>query len=346
MVRTLYKLNVIAIFVAAVVVILGAYTRLTDAGLGCPDWPGCYGFMAVPTLEADIAHAEGVFPDRPVEHAKAWNEMIHRYFAGSLGLLILFMFLLSLKAKQKLLLPSVLLVTVCFQALLGMWTVTMNLMPLVVMGHLLGGFTTFCLLVISSLRLRRTLNPESTSAPCTLKPRLYKLSKITFVFLVIQIALGGWTASNYAAVACTELPICEGNWTEKFDIHEALTVPTGHDDYEYGVLHYEARMSIHVLHRFGAIAVLFIFIMLVVNLMRSESSELKRYGFLLMLLVSTQFLLGVSNVVFQLPLLIAVSHNFIALCLLVSLVALMFNLRSHRRQFASLEAREKGNNYE
>ena len=342
MLRTLYKLNLIAIFVTAVVVILGAYTRLTDAGLGCPDWPGCYGFMSVPIHEADIAHAEDIFPDRPVEHEKAWNEMIHRYFAGSLGLLILCMFLLSIKAKQKLLLPSILLFTVSFQALLGMWTVTMNLMPLVVMGHLLGGFTTFCLLVISALDLRRTLNSESISAPYFLEPRIYKLSQITFVFLVIQIALGGWTASNYAAVACTELPICEGNWTEKFDIDEALTVPTGHDDYEYGVLHYEARMSIHVLHRFGAVAVLFIFIMLVANLIKSKGTGLKRHGIVLMLLVSIQFLLGVSNVVFQLPLLIAVSHNFIALCLLAGLVILMFNLRSQGRQQPSFNTWFKG----
>jgi cytochrome c oxidase assembly protein subunit 15 len=343
MVRTLYKLNLIAIFVTAVVVILGAYTRLTDAGLGCPDWPGCYGFMSVPTHEVDIAYAEGAFPDRPVEHAKAWNEMIHRYFAGSLGVLILFMFLLSIKAQQKLLLPSILLMTVCFQALLGMWTVTMNLMPIVVIGHLLGGFTTFCLLVISSLKLRQVLNPgQITSAPSSVCRRLYRLSQIALVFLIVQIALGGWTASNYAAVACTELPICEGNWVEKFDIDEALTIPTGHDDYEYGVLTYEARMSIHVLHRFGAIVVLSIFVMLVFNLMKSKSTDLKRQGILLMLLVSTQFLLGIGNIVFQLPLFIAVSHNFIALCLLASLVILMFNLSSQGRQQASFNTWIKG----
>ncbi|MDU0112163.1 MAG: cytochrome c oxidase assembly protein subunit 15 [Psychrosphaera sp.] len=343
MVRTLYKLNLIAILVAAVVVILGAYTRLTDAGLGCPDWPGCYGFLSVPTHAADIAHAEGAFPDRPVEHAKAWNEMIHRYFAGSLGFLILIMFLLSLKTKQRMALPTILLLTVCFQALLGMWTVTMNLMPLVVMGHLLGGFTTFCLLVISALTLSRQINAgHIASSPSSLCHRLYRLSQLAFICLVIQIALGGWTASNYAAVACTELPICEGNWTEKFDIKEALTIPTGHDDYEYGVMHYEARMSIHVLHRFGAILVLFVFIALAFNLMKSKSTELKRFGMILTLLVSTQFLLGVSNVVFQLPLFIAVSHNFVALCLLASLITLMFNLSSQGRQQASFNTWIKG----
>ena len=337
MVRTLYKLNVIAIFVAAVVVILGAYTRLTDAGLGCPDWPGCYGFMSVPTHEADIAHAEGIFPDRPVEHAKAWNEMIHRYFAGSLGLIILAMFLLSIKTKQKMILPTVLLLTVCFQALLGMWTVTLNLMPIVVLGHLLGGFTTFCLLIVSLLTLRRQGNSSHImSSPSSLCRHLYRLSQSALLLLVLQIALGGWTASNYAAVACTELPICESGWTEKFDISEALTIPTGHHNYEYGVLPYEARMSIHVLHRFGAVVVLCIFAVLAFNLIRSKSTELKKHGIVLSILVSTQFLLGVSNVVFQLPIFIAVSHNFIALCLLASLVTLMFNLKSQGQHQASL----------
>ncbi|GHB78811.1 cytochrome b561 [Psychrosphaera saromensis] len=343
MVRTLYKLNLVAVFVAAVVVILGAYTRLTDAGLGCPDWPGCYSFMSVPTHEADIAHAEGIFPDRPVEHAKAWNEMIHRYFAGSLGLLILAMFLLSMKTKQKMILPTTLLLTVCFQALLGMWTVTLNLMPLVVLGHLLGGFTTFCLLIVSLLTLRRQTNTSHImSSPSSLCHRLYRLSQAALLLLVLQIALGGWTASNYAAVACTELPICESGWTEKFDIKQALMVPTGHDDYEYGVLPYEARMSIHVLHRFGAVVVLCIFAVLAFNLMKSKSTQLKNHGIVLLLLVSTQFLLGVSNVLFQLPLFIAVSHNFIALCLLASLVTLMFNLNSQGQHQASFNTWIKG----
>lgn len=343
MVKGLYKLNVIAIFVAAVVVILGAYTRLTDAGLGCPDWPGCYGFLSVPTQQADIAHAEMAFPERPVEHAKAWNEMVHRYFAGSLGLIILAMFILSIKTKQNMLLPTVLLVTVCFQAILGMWTVTMNLMPLVVMGHLLGGFTTFCLLVISALTLYRQLHTSLIeSAPSSLCHRLYRISQIAVAVLILQIALGGWTASNYAAVACTELPICEGNWVERFDLGEALTIPRGHDDYEYGVMHYEARMSIHVLHRFGAVLVLGSFIFLALNLFKSKSTQLKRYGMLLTLLVSGQFLLGVSNVVFNLPLLVAVGHNFVALCLLASTVVLMYKLKSQDQQQAAFNTWIKG----
>ncbi len=151
----IYRGIVVATLLLSLVVVgLGAFTRLTEAGLGCPDWPGCYGFMTVPKTEVQQAMASEAFPDAPLEPQKAWNEMIHRYVAGSLGLLIAAITVMSFRrAGRPKLLPSLLLGTVIFQALLGMWTVTMNLMPLVVMGHLLGGFTTVTLLVLLALKL-------------------------------------------------------------------------------------------------------------------------------------------------------------------------------------------------
>lgn len=328
--KTIIKINLFAILLAAVVVILGAYTRLTDAGLGCPDWPGCYGFLSVPQHVDDIAHAETLFPDRPVEAHKAWNEMVHRYFAGTLGLVILIMFIIAHKEKQFTVIPTLLLVLVIFQAALGMWTVTMNLMPLVVMGHLLGGFTIFCLLVVNLRQMQSRENGGIISPPSSECYSYSKFASFAFVVLIIQIALGGWTAANYAAVACTQLPICEGDWVQRLDFSHAFSIPTGHESYEYGVFPYEARMTIHVTHRIWALVTVCSLLILAWKLMQSKSDYLKRFAVGLVGLTSLQFVLGISNVVFNLPLGVAVAHNFIALCLLSVLVSLMFNLRTQK----------------
>lgn len=322
MLRSLYKLAVVALCVTSVVIVLGAYTRLTHAGLGCPDWPGCYGFLSVPTAEVDVNKAELAFPDRPVEAHKAWNEMIHRYFAGSLGLIILAIFILSIKAKQRLLLPSILLATVTLQAVLGMLTVTMNLMPLIVMGHLLGGFTTFAILFILTIQLRRRLYPAwLENSKFSSSSKLHLAIKSTIFVVILQIALGGWTAANYSAVACLELPICEDGWQQRFDLGQALSIPTGHANYEFGVFPYEARMSIHILHRFGAIAVTFMCLVLLVMLLKRDHRANRKIAIGISGLLLLQILLGVSNVVFHLPLAVAVMHNFVAVCLLLSLIA-------------------------
>lgn len=330
------RLNLIAILLAAVVVILGAYTRLTDAGLGCPDWPGCYGFLTVPDQIHEVTQAEQAFPERPVEADKAWNEMIHRYFAGSLGLLIAVIWLLSLKIKRYRSLTSSLLVLVCFQAALGMWTVTMNLAPLVVMGHLLGGFATFSMLVLLALTIRRSESPFLHEDGLAIAPQTMFVSKLVLLILVCQIALGGWTAANYAAVVCTELPVCEGEWQSKIDFDKAFSVPTGYATYEYGVFPYEARMTIHIMHRAGAVLTLFSVFWLVWLLLKSHNQFIRRFSYALSSIVAIQFVLGISNVVFQLPLGIAVAHNFVALCLLACLLSLMFMLKTkHKNLFNS-----------
>ena len=189
----------IALMLTFTVILLGAYTRLTDAGLGCPDWPGCYGHLLVPMKGDAVSAANLAFPERPVESFKAWNEMIHRYFAGSLGLLILAIFIASFKKTYSLkvrIVSSLLLGLVSFQAALGMWTVTMNLMPVVVMAHLLGGFSVFTGLFILHLLLRKQQQVTKVSRhPLTI------LACTALVVLILQIALGGWTSTNYASLS-------------------------------------------------------------------------------------------------------------------------------------------------
>lgn len=317
-------LATIAIFLTMGVILLGAYTRLTDAGLGCPDWPGCYGFLKVPHQEHHIAAAEQAFPDRPLVHHKAWNEMVHRYFAGSLGLLIAAIFFVAMFSRDSpKLLPSVLLALVVFQAALGMWTVTLNLLPLVVMGHLLGGFTLLSLLAVHWLRLHPELRVQ--------EPQLLSLQPfaiVAIIVLVAQIALGGWTAANYAALACIDLPICETGWQQRLNISEAFDLHLGHDDYEYGVMSAEARQTVHVFHRFGAIVTLLVVASFLLQLWRrATTSVLKKLTLAASLLLLLQFSLGVLNVVLHLPLANAVAHNFIAANLLMLLVIILMQLR-------------------
>ena len=326
-------LATIAIFLTMGVILLGTYTRLTDAGLGCPDWPGCYGFLKVPHQEHHIAAAEQAFPDRPLVHHKAWNEMVHRYFAGSLGLLIAAIFFSSMFSRQSSkAVPAVLLLLVVFQAALGMWTVTLNLLPLVVMGHLLGGFSLLSLLAVYWLKLHpdyRVQEPQLVS----LKP----FAVLAIIVLVSQIALGGWTAANYAALACIELPVCEQGWLERLNLSEAFDLHLGHDDYEYGVMSAEARQTVHVFHRFGAMVTLIILAAFLLQLWRRAQAPLMRKLILAAAtLLLLQFSLGVMNVALHLPLLNAVAHNFVAANLLMLMVVIYMQLR-HSSRFSPEE---------
>ena len=266
-------LVLVSILLALIVVSLGAYTRLTHAGLGCPDWPGCYGLIDVPQTSEQILKAEIAFPERPVEPAKAWNEMIHRYFAGVLGLLILAIACLSFKNREvgtPVFLPLLILVVVIFQAALGMWTVTLKLMPIVVMGHLIGGLTTLSLLFLLYLRLNKFHVREHNKA---LK-NYAKYGVIGIVLLLGQIALGGWTSSNYAALVCTELPICQSGWQNELTFEESFDlIPPERDTYEFGHLNHASRVTIHVMHRFGAIVITLYLLWLAFSVMSKSSSN-------------------------------------------------------------------------
>ncbi len=321
------KLVLASIFLALFVIILGAYTRLTDAGLGCPDWPGCYGHVLVPQSESHIEAANQAFPERPVEAEKAWNEMIHRYFAASLGFLIMITLIMAIVKKVKgdeapFKLPIVLFFLVCFQGALGMWTVTLNLLPVVVMGHLLGGFTVLSCLFLLYLRL----NPIRIKDKSTELKKLAGFGAIGIVLLVMQIALGGWTSANYASMACTELPICEGDWQSKLDFAGAFSVPEA-DDYEFGAHDYEERVTMHVMHRFGAIVVILYLAWLAFSVFKkSHSATVKRLTSLMLAVLTVQVALGVSNVVYTLPLTVATMHNAVAACLLLVMILLTYTM--------------------
>ncbi|MGF1724474.1 COX15/CtaA family protein [Photobacterium nomapromontoriensis] len=317
------------------VVALGAYTRLTEAGLGCPDWPGCYGFVAVPDSEAEQATATMRFPDSPLEPHKAWNEMLHRYVAGALGILILIINIMAWRRpEQPKLIPGLLLVTVIFQALLGMWTVTMVLMPVVVLGHLLGGFTTVSLLLLLRLRLMTVPSPvRIPSAENSVRAgrRLQILSLFGLVVVIAQIGLGGWTAANYAAMVCTQLPVCEVDWLQGFDMSAFAPIQPVHDSYQYGVLNFQQRVSIHASHRIGAMITTVLLLVLGWRLWLRP--VLRPVALVMLVVLAVQVGLGITNVVASLPLAVAVAHNVTGVMLLLTLV--MVNMQVYRQRWVT-----------
>ncbi len=320
-----YKLSLIAVTLALTVVLLGVYTRLVDAGLGCPDWPGCYGFLSVPVKQHDIDAASQAFPDAPFEANKAWPEMIHRYFAGSLGLLVAAIAILAIinrtKKEQPLALPLILLGLIIFQSALGMWTVTMGLLPIIVMGHLLGGFLTLVLLFVLFLNIRHG-NSVAWANP------IRSLALVAIFIVSIQIMLGGWTSANYAAIICTDFPTCQGKLIPPLDFSGAFTISTeGVDNYLGGHLDNAARVTIHWMHRVGALITTIYLLFLIFRLF---VSGWKMFAYLISLLLITQVLLGISNVIFSLPLAVAVAHNGVAALLLMTIAALIHYTGLHR----------------
>lgn len=312
-----------AFLLGFLVVLLGAYTRLVHAGLGCPDWPGCYGFLGVPSGDSAMELAQLRFPDHPVEIPKAWAEMLHRYVAGLLGLLILGLALIALKHRNRdqypLKLPLGLLALVICQALFGMWTVTLKLWPQVVTAHLLGGFATLSLLFVLSLRLSGRL-PADVGLTA-LRP----LARITLLVVVGQILLGGWTSSNYAAVACLDFPTCHGQWWPDMDFLAGFNVfqEIG-PNYLGGMLDSAGRTAIHFTHRIGALLTAASVIFLAWRLHRAGMTATAA-GLTLVLLA--QLALGVTNVLAHLPLTVAVAHNGVAALLLLSVVLVNYQVR-------------------
>lgn len=323
MTRLLRLLSHLLPLLALGVIVLGAYVRLSDAGLGCPDWPGCYGHVTVPSHDANIHLKDPDWHARPLEAGKAWREMIHRYLASTLGLGIVVLAAGSLSAARRrsagvspvvfLLVPLVVL-----QGLLGMWTVTLLLKPLVVSAHLLGGLATLSLLWWNLLSVRGFTPVASASGTVRVVARL------AVAVLVLQIFLGGWTSANYAALACTDFPTCQGQWWPHTDFHEAYVLWRGLGiNYEFGVLDTPARTAIHVGHRLGALFASLVIATTALLAWRSGEAGLRRVASCILAALALQVCLGITNVLGGLPLPVAVAHNGVAAVLLMTLLTLV-----------------------
>ena len=305
---------------ASVVVVLGAFTRLVDAGLGCPDWPGCYGHLAVPQTAEEISAAEALYPDAPVEADKAWTEMVHRYAATALGLLILIIVAQAyrLRPAVPLKLPVALALLVMLQGAFGAWTVTLKLWPQVVTAHLLGGFATLGLLWLLALRL-------GLGEGLMVQARHSRLALAALLVLVLQVALGGWVTSNYAALACPDFPTCHGAWAPPMDVAQGFNIfQSVGPNYLGGLMDSEARIAIQIAHRLGAVAVLLVVGWLGWRLVETRSP----LGHWVLGALALQLSLGIANVLLVLPLWVAVSHNAGGALLLLVLVTV--NYRAFR----------------
>jgi cytochrome c oxidase assembly protein subunit 15 len=291
----------LAVLLTFVVVVVGAYVRLSDAGLACPDWPLCYG----EPMPVRIVDDEALI--------KAWKEMAHRYLAGLLGVCILLTVYLAWGARQSQWLATVIGLLVLFQATLGMWTVTMLLKPAIVTAHLLGGMAILALLIWMALSQYeyKAVDRRAIRAPAAL----------ALGVLIIQIALGGWVSANYAGLACPDLPLCQGQAVPKMDFAHAFHVlrELGQSP-EGGLVSIEALTAIHWTHRMFALVVLGMVGWAAVRAMKI----FPWFGIAIALLLLLQLALGVANVAFNLPLALAAAHNAGAALLLAALVVLNF----------------------
>jgi len=365
-VRTTGRIAAVAALFAFVVIVFGAFVRLSNAGLSCPDWPTCYGKATWPGHEHEIARANEAFPERPFEDHKAWREQIHRMLAGTLGLLVFSLALSAVRGRRGAVLaliaaaaaaaigvlaymrgaavlssllsaaaiglplavamrmraPAPMRVAVAvfaliiFQAMLGMWTVTLLLKPIVVMGHLLGGLLTFALLAWVALSLR------DGAPPTPMQQRMRPLVGLALAVVAVQIALGGWTSANYAALSCgIDFPKCAGHWWPWPDFREGFVLWRGIGvNYEGGVLDAAARIAIQLAHRIGALVT---FIVAAWVGIAAWQRGLRALAVVVLVLLCAQVTLGILNVKLLLPLSIATAHNGVAALLLLSLIALL-----------------------
>lgn len=383
------KIAFFAVIVAFIVIALGAFTRLADAGLGCPDWPTCYGHVLWPKTDAQISTANTAFIETPVEMSKTWPEQVHRLFASSLGLISLVLFGLAVKnnndRRQNVLMTGVVVMLmtalvskialkmtwtygaeamhdiydivvgltvlglfaviaasgkqhgatssalklstflvgfVILQGLFGMWTVTLKVWPQVVTLHLLGGFSVVSTIWILAQRLQGLhwqVPSETLPQVKALKP--FAITGLVIVFL--QIALGGWTTSNYAAVACPDLPTCQSEWWPAMDFLRGFDIfqEVG-PSYLGGQMENEARMAIHMTHRLGAIVTTAYLVFLFLKLLSVSVLQSTRMGIILMAVLLVQVALGLSNIIYHFPLIIAVLHNGVGAVLLLVLVTI------------------------
>jgi len=333
--QRLRALTLVALFLTFDLVLFGAFTRLTDSGLGCPDWPGCYGNSSPFGARHEITQAQTAMPTGPVTHSKAWIEMIHRYLATGVGALLTVLMVWSAlavrrlrrsdPAQARLIAPgwaALTFVWVCLQGAFGALTVTMKLYPAIVTGHLLGGIGLLALLAVQTRRHA----PQPLVLPTPLRTAVWAVLGL----VVVQVALGGWVSTNYAVLACQDVPTCQGEWWPPMDFDAGFTLKRGLGVQADGsALPFAALTAIHVTHRIGAVVVLTALGLLIAALRRPAP----RYARGLLAITALQALTGLSNIVLGWPLLAAMAHTGGAAALVTLLAALLAH--SHRATAAS-----------
>lgn len=323
MLQTFHRLNLLTLVLTFVLIVLGAYVRLSHAGLGCPDWPGCYGHVGVPDASHEIAAAEAAYPERPVEAPKAWKEMIHRYLAGFVGLLVGALAVLAWRDRSRALprgLATAIVGVILVQIVFGALTVTLKVKPIIVTTHLMLGLTTLSLLFWMWLGTRA---PRDAAAPLPAAAPLKPLALAALLLLGGQIFLGGWTSTNYAALACPDFPACHDSFTPKGELGEAFKLWRGLGiDYEFGVLDTAARATIHLVHRYGALLLTLVLGGIAAYLLALRRAPYARLGVALLAALGLQVAIGIGLIHLQLPLWLADAHNAGAAVLLLAVLVL------------------------
>ena len=311
-----------ATLLCAIVVVVGAWVRLTNAGLGCPDWPGCYGHIHPAQAAAQAEEINAANPERPFDYEKAINEMVHRYIVGALGLIVVGLAVFSVLNRrdpaQPRVLPWLIVALLVLQALLGMWTVTLLLKPLIVTLHLLGGLTTV------SLLWWLALPPARRELKAAERP-VRRLAIVGLVVLIAQVALGGWTSTNYAAAACPDFPTCQASFWPPMDFRNGFILWRGLGiDYEGGVLDAPARVAIHYTHRLGAYVAAIVLALVVVGAWRrGQSAAAKLAAAAVAAAIVLQISIGMNLVWRGFPLWLGTAHNAGAVLVVLATVALL-----------------------
>ena len=316
----LAALTALTMFLTFDLVVFGSFTRLTDSGLGCPDWPGCYGSASPLGASGEIAAAEQAMPTGPVTWSKAWIEMIHRYLAMTVGVLILVLAVVSWLERRVLphspWWPTATLVWVIVQGLFGKYTVTLKLYPAIVTLHLLGGLVLLAMLAVQREWYR--------ARPLPLAPPVRTLAGVALAMLTLQIALGGWVSTNYAVLACAGFPLCNGQWWPATDFASGFTILRELGQRGDGtLLPMEALVAIHLVHRWFAFVVVAVLVWLGVRLRREIGGTQRRFGTALFVLAAAQVATGLSNVVLDWPIAAALAHAALAAGLVLALTLLL-----------------------
>jgi cytochrome c oxidase assembly protein subunit 15 len=338
--RRLQALTLMVLFLTFDLVVFGAFTRLTDSGLGCPDWPGCYGSASPSGAHSEISQAEAAMPTGPVTHEKAWIEMIHRYLAMAIGVLLITLTAATWLQRRRgapvrTWWPAVTLAWICLQGAFGAWTVTMKLFPAIVTLHLLGGMVLLALLCRQAVAYAHA---HSGAAPAAIAPadRAWLLAGLGLVWL--QIALGGWVSTNYAVLACTDFPTCQGSWWPAMNFKEGFELwrelgQTGAGEF----LTFAALTAIHYAHRLLAYAVFIVLGWLAWRL--RQVARLRGQGRWIAALALLQLVTGLSNVVLDWPIVAAVAHTGGAAALVVVLTWSMCESRADPATQARMKPR-------